>query len=88
MSRVRTILLLDVAPRIAEIFRTNSKIAYFIDPVVYVEAADEGYVTHRIIERLQLIAAMSGTQSDDRHWLADESRVGAPNAAKPQPEGP
>jgi hypothetical protein len=64
MPDVHAIMLLSVAPRVAETFRTDPKVAAFLAPAVYI-AADEDGVIASVIERLQLTELISGLDSTD-----------------------
>jgi hypothetical protein len=57
--------LLKVAPEIAAMFRTDPVLAAFLDPAVHIEVDDEGHVTHKFVERLQLGLAASGLSMYD-----------------------
>ena len=72
--------LLKVAPEIAERFRTDPKLAAFLDPAVHVEVDNEGHVTHKFVERLQLIKVMSNMESTDGRQFTNESPEGLPIA--------
>jgi hypothetical protein len=78
---IHSILLMDVAPKVAEMLRTNPRVADLIDPAVYVEAADDRHVNYRVVERLQLIEALSGFESEDGEPLGtDDQGMVAPIA--------
>jgi hypothetical protein len=42
MSDLHAIMLLDVAPKVAEMFRSDPGVAELIDPAVLVDANEEG----------------------------------------------
>jgi hypothetical protein len=80
MPDLHTTSLLKVAPEIAARFRSDPKLAAFLDPAVHVEVDDEGYVTHKFVERLQLIKVMSNMESTDGRQFTNESPEGLPIA--------
>ena len=65
---------------IAANFRADPKLAAFLDPAVHVEVDNEGHVTHKFVERLQLIKVMSNMESTDGRQFTNESPEGLPIA--------
>jgi hypothetical protein len=72
-------MLLSAAPKVAEMFRTNPRVAALLDPAVYIAADGEGVIAS-VVERLQLAELMSGLDSADWMPIWDESLEGAPIA--------
>jgi hypothetical protein len=72
--------LLKAATEIAAMFRADPRLAAFLDPVVHIEFDNEGRVTHKLVERLQLIKAMSDMESTDGRQFTNESPEGLPIA--------
>jgi hypothetical protein len=80
MSDLHATSLLKVAPEIAAMFRADPMLAAFLDPAVHIEVDDEGHVTPKLVERLQLIKAMSKMDSTDGRLFTNESPQGLPIA--------
>ncbi len=74
-----TITLLNVAPSVAELFRTDREAAELIDPAVYIDV-DGATPVIRIIERSLLIEAMTNAESIDARRFLDESPTDLPIA--------
>jgi hypothetical protein len=79
MPSVHAIMLLDVAPKIAEKFKTDPSVAEFLDPAVLVNADEDGCVAS-IVERLQLTEMMSAAELTSGEPVGHESPDGAPIA--------
>src|SRR5438045_3547218 len=79
MSDIHAIMLLDVAPKVAEMFRTDPRVADLLDPAVLVDANEEGCVA-TVVERLQLTELMSGAELASGRPMQDPSPDNAPIA--------
>jgi hypothetical protein len=79
MLGVHAIMLLTVAPSVAEMFRTDPKIADLLDPAVYI-AADGGGVIASVVERLELTNLISSLQPKNGMPIWDKFPVDAPIA--------
>jgi hypothetical protein len=79
MSSVHAIMLLSAAPKVAEMFRTDPKVAALLDPAVYIAADEDGLIAS-VVERLQLAELISGL--DSAAWMptSGESPTDAPIA--------
>jgi UDP-N-acetyl-D-mannosaminuronic acid transferase (WecB/TagA/CpsF family) len=79
MSEVHAIMLLCAAPKVAEMFRSDPKVADLLDPAVYIAADGEGVIAS-VVERLQLAKLISGLDSADWMPTSRESAEAAPIA--------
>jgi hypothetical protein len=65
MASPHSLMLLDIAPQIAETFRTDPDVAKLLDPAVFV-GVDEDACAAAVVERLQLMEVMSGVDLIER----------------------
>jgi hypothetical protein len=72
-------MILAVAPKVAEMFRSDPKIADLLDPAVYIAADDDGVIAS-VVERLELMQIVSRLRSNDLKPIWEKSPVGAPIA--------
>jgi hypothetical protein len=64
MASEHTIMLLDIASRVAEKLRTDASIANFLDPAVCIAAYDDG-CDATLIERLEVTQIMSEIRTNE-----------------------
>jgi hypothetical protein len=64
MASEHTIMLLDIASRVAEKLRTDPRIANFLDPSVCIAAYDDG-CDATLIERLEVTQIMSEIRTNE-----------------------
>ena len=69
-------MLLLAAPKVAEMFRTDPKVAELLDPAVYIGADEEGVIAS-IVERLKLMEPTLGMESTVRKAILENSPKGA-----------
>jgi hypothetical protein len=69
MSGIHGIILEIVAPRVAEDFRTDPRVAALIEPAVWIDA-DEEKCAATILERLEAVAALSGFETAEGPGVA------------------
>ena len=79
MIDARAIMLFSVAPDVADMFRSDPKVADLLDPAVYISADEEG-VLASVVERLQLTELISGQNQAGPNPIWDEAPEGAPIA--------
>jgi hypothetical protein len=72
-------MLLAVAPKVAEMFRSDPKIADLLDPAVYIAADGDGVIAS-FVERLELVELVPGPRSSDRKPIWAKSPEEAPIA--------
>jgi hypothetical protein len=77
MASVHGIMLENVAPKIADQFRTDPKVATLIEPAVWINAIEEGCAAV-IIERLEAIEAMSKCEPAEGPGVATPPPPGHP----------
>jgi hypothetical protein len=77
MPGVHAIMLLSAAPGVAEMFRTDPRVAALVNPAVYI-AADVNGVIASVIERLQITELISGPVSADWTQILGETPEDAP----------
>jgi hypothetical protein len=77
MPDIYTIMLLDVAPKVAERFRADPKVAELVQPAVWIDANEEGCAAV-IIERLEVIEALAPYESTNGRGVADPASEEAP----------
>jgi hypothetical protein len=77
MSSVHAIMLLSAAPKVAEMFRIDPKVAALLDPAVYIAANEDGLIAS-VVKRLQLAELISGPVSADWTQILGETPEDAP----------
>ena len=75
MIGAHAIMLLSVAPDVAEMFRSDPKVADLLDPAVYISADEDG-VLASVVERLQLTELISGLNQAELNPIWDEAPEG------------
>jgi hypothetical protein len=76
---VHAIMILAVAPKVAEMFRSDPKIANLLDPAIYIAADDDGVIAS-VVERLELLEVVSRLRSNDLKPIWEKSPEEAPIA--------
>jgi hypothetical protein len=79
MPRSHSIMLLNIAPLVAETFRTDPDIDELLEPAVFV-GVDEDACAAAVVERIQLTEAMCGLKCTEAPSPGEQSGSGAPIA--------
>ncbi len=79
MPRLHAIVLRDIAPLVAEAFRTDPEVAELLDPAVFV-GADEEDCAAAVVERIQLAEVMSGVEIIEEKSAGEDSLERGPIA--------
>ncbi len=79
MQRAHSLVLLDIAPRVAETFRTDPEVADLLEPAVFVGVAEDECAA-AVVERIQLTEVMSGVEFLETIPLGDRSSESVPIA--------
>jgi hypothetical protein len=72
MASPHSLMLLDIAPQVAETFRTDPDVAKLLDPAVFV-GVDEDECAAAVVERIQLTAVMSGVDLIEANPIGDKA---------------
>jgi hypothetical protein len=79
-------MILAVAPKVADMFRTDPKIADLLDPAVYIAADDDGVIAS-VVERLELLKVVSELRSNALKPIWEKTSEEAPIAILVTDEG-
>ena len=79
MPRSHSIMLLNIAPLVAETFRTDPDVDELLEPAVFVGVAEDACAA-AVVERIQLTEAMCGVKCTEAPPVGGQSASGAPIA--------
>jgi hypothetical protein len=79
MPRSHALMLLDIAPRVAETFRNDPDVGELLEPAVFIGVAEDECAA-AVVERIQLTEAMSGLEFLETIPLGDRSPESVPIA--------
>ncbi len=79
MARLHATVLREIAPQLAEAFRTDPEVAALFDPAVFI-GSDEDDCAAAVVERLQLAEVMSGVKTIEGHPIKGAASEDTPIA--------